>query len=941
MRIPPSAYALLGLALMDHARTTSEPVGRAGARRAAAYLMLLMFFLSGVAALVYQIVWARKLFLVFGVTVYATSAVVTTFMAGLALGSLYFGRVADRWRRPLVLFAMLELGIGAFGALFPLIAEALEPVYVAFYGPFGQNHYVMSLVRFGLSFAVLLVPTSLMGGTLPVLSRAYVSHAKRLGKEVAGLYSVNNLGAFIGCVLAGYAFIELLGVNGTHALAASLNVAVALAALALDRRLGPRATREEALPGPAAVDAPALPGAAKVALWVFGIEGFTSLVYQMAWMRMLIFFLQTNIYAITAIVATFLAGLSLGAFAVKRWVDRTLDPYRLLGLIELGIAVTALITIPLLPWMMRFHAGFRQSLLRWHWAGSTLGSFAVTCLVILPPTAFMGATMPVVSRIYVPALAKLGRKMGVIGCLDTLGSIFGAFAGGFILIPLLGIQRTIIATALINLGLAAWVFRVDPVRRLRRSVRVGLAVSAAALVPVALLLVLRPVPLVDASQVLQGIEQRQLLDYHEGVESTVSVVDFYEHTRVLLVNQSSVAQTGRLERPSHELIAHYPVLLHPHPKRALLVGFGIGFTAWACRVHDLDVDVVELSGGGIEAKRFFKHVNNDILSDEHVRLYVDDGRNYVLGTQRKYDFIQAGIIHPGVSSGNAGFYTTDFYRECKRILAPGGVMCQWLPLHAMPHEAFKTLIRSFQAEFPYASVWYKCVPGHCVLVGTEEPLRIDFQDVRARVNRPAVRAHLARCDVQDVYDLLDAFCCADEKLAAIVGPGPLHTDDRPLVEFACGRPRSPADYPRNVRFLHAARQFVWPRLVNVPPEESAQVRERLARWFRATGELQAAEYYWVALDVLPLSADVYARTFRQMQAAFGRCLALNPDDRNAEFIRQTALSATHLATGRRSLAAGRRAEALENLRRAMESEPEGPYAAQARFFYRQAVAAAP
>ena len=202
-------------------------------------------------------------------------------------------------------------------------------------------------------------------------------------------------------------------------------------------------------------------------------------------------------------------------------------------------------------------------------------------------------------------------------------------------------------------------------------------------------------------------------------------------------------------------------------------------------------------------------------------------------------------------------------------------------------------------------------------MGTEEPLRIDFQDVRARVNRPAVRAHLARCDVQDVYDLLDAFCCADEKLADIVGTGPLHTDDRPLVEFA------------------------WPRLVNVPPEESAQVRERLARWFRATGELQAAEYYWVALDVLPLSADVYARTFRQMQAAFGRCLALNPDDRNAEFIRQTALSAVHLATGRRCLAAGRRAEALENLRRAMESEPEGPYAAQARFFYRQAVAAAP
>ena len=300
------------------------------------WAMLLMFFVSGVAALTYQIVWVRQLELVFGVSLYATSAVVATFMGGLAIGSLYFGRLVDRWDRPLVLFALLEAGIAAFGLVFPVIVVWLRHSYVVLYGPFGGNQYVLSLVRFLLAFLVLIVPTSLMGGTLPVIVRAYVVGTGRLGRNVATLYSANNMGAFVGCVAAGYVLLKLLGTTGTLRLAALLNLAaggnVIVHRLKTQTRItGSRAPTKQQTTAP--IERGRLGYPVRVALWVLGLQGAASLVYQMAWIRTLIFIVHTDIFGVTAIVGTFLAGLSLGAFLCRRWIDRLRNPYLALGVI--------------------------------------------------------------------------------------------------------------------------------------------------------------------------------------------------------------------------------------------------------------------------------------------------------------------------------------------------------------------------------------------------------------------------------------------------------------------------------------------------------------------------------------------------------------------------------------------------------------------------------
>ncbi len=912
-----------------------------GRPRAALWAMSLMFFLSGVAALIYQIVWAKELALVFGVTLYATSAVVTTFMAGLALGSLYFGRLVDRWERPLVLFALLEAGIGAFALVFPAAVVLLRHTYVLLYGPLGEHHYLLSLVRFAMSFCVLIVPTSLMGGTLPVIMRACALSSRRIGRDVAGLYAANNIGAFVGCVAAGYFLLELSGPTGALRLAAVLNAAVMGMSLYLSRSAGPQPPITAPEPGGQRVEAAPglrLSGPVKVALWVFGLEGVTSLVYQMAWLRMLIFWVHMDIYGVTAIVATFLMGLSLGAFVSRRWVDRLRDPYRALGIIEVMIGLAAVATVPVLPFLLGIH----NSLVGLQASGLPLGiaysaaNFAVTFLIILVPTSFMGATLPVVSRIYVGELQGLGRKMGVLGCLDTVGSILGAFLGGFVLIPVLGVQRTIIATALLNLALAAWVFRADPDPEGQRTAHRRFAAAALGFALVALLLLVKPVPFITYSHVLVGKPILELVRYEEDEGASASVVEQKGFGRFLYVNDHVVAGDFRGDRASHELVLHVPLLLHPDPKRVLIIGLGIGQSVYASLVHDVQVDVVELSRAVVRVNPCFERCFEDyreefgrsILADPDVKVRIDDGRNFVLGATEKYDVIHVGGFHPVLTSGAAGFYSVEFYRDCQRLLTPDGIFSQWLPIHQIPHEDFKTILRSFRAGFPYTSIWHKHSSDFCMLTGSLKPQVIDFTQFERRMHEPRVLQHLARSNVYEVWDLLDSFLVSGEGIDRAVGDGPLQTDKHPYIEYHKFRAMQ-SDTMRNLALLAAHRERVWPHLTDVPEDRREEVKAQLEKWFEATAELLMAQC--LVADKRSIPIDAYQARFQEIAGHYLRALELNPDDRNAEFLWKRALAHHHLLLAGFYQDRGQIAEAEEHLRLSAAASPDTYWGAEAKF----------
>jgi len=307
---------------------------------------VVFFFLSGAAGLIYEIVWMRQLTFLFGSTIFAVSAVLTAFMGGLALGSFLFGRWAGRLPNPLLTYGFLEVGIGLYALLLPVILEVLIPFYRLIAQDFSPSFYLSSLLRFSLATGILLIPTTLMGGTLPVVSHWYAQTGKGVGFNVGRLYAFNTLGAVLGAIGAGFVFLPWWGMERATHVAVILNLTIGVALIGLFKRLdrgrGISESREELLttgisPRQASTSAVVL-----LVLVAYGLSGLGALAYEVIWTRVLVLILGSSTYAFTLMLATFLIGLALGSFLISRVTDRLRSPLAIFGLLEIGIGLTAL-----------------------------------------------------------------------------------------------------------------------------------------------------------------------------------------------------------------------------------------------------------------------------------------------------------------------------------------------------------------------------------------------------------------------------------------------------------------------------------------------------------------------------------------------------------------------------------------------------------------------
>lgn len=767
--------------------------------------LLLMFFLSGFCALVYQVVWVRMLGLVFGVTSLALSTVLSAFMAGLALGSYFGGRFIERRRDHLRVFGALQIGIGLFALLFPLLVAGMTALFVSVYRQWPAHFYVFSLMRFALAFGILLVPTTLMGATLPVIARCYVKGMPELGRDVAALYSANNCGAVLGALAAGFVMIHALGMREASFVAAALSLAMGAIAWHMNgRREGGRDS-----PGPAsqqpqpnaeteepAAETPTYPRhVVAVVLVVFAIEGFTSLAYEVVWTRMLASsFVVVTVYTYSLVIATFIAGLAIGSFLVRRFVDSKRDLLSILGCIEIAIALCAVLLLPL------FQASDVPDRLAGGdatWATATLATAAWLGALMLVPTTLMGATFPLVSRIYAVNFRELGRRIGKIGFLDTAGSIFGAFAGGMVLVPLLGTQGSVLLLAAMNAVIGLAVLLVHPALRLRSKAAVAAFVGAGALC--ACVLLPRRVMFLRPYLQRSDIARRDgfvILDYEEDTGGTVVVAKFLpENEKLLIVNGADVAGSGRILQTTQVVQAHLPLLLYEslngrRARRALTIGLGTGSTSYSLSLHDLEtIDCVELVPGILRAAReHFQELNHNVFEDPRYRVILQDARTHVMATEQKYDVILDDSVHPGYE-GNANLYSRDFFRHCRDRLTEDGVMSAWVPVFMLSTQDLQTISRSFQEVFPHASMW--CARNgwnkHLVLVGTMKPLQIDFERFSEAVTRPKVQADLAQVDLGDPCFLLNALVLGEDDLRRYARSAPLHTDNHPRLAFTAAR----------------------------------------------------------------------------------------------------------------------------------------------------------
>jgi spermidine synthase len=850
---------------------------------------LVFFFLSGACGLVYEVVWMRMLTLVFGATAFATSTILASFFAGLALGAFVFGRVVDRGRNPLILYSILEAGVGIFAFLMPLLFAGLSDVYVAAHRGLGLEFYQLSLLRFALSFLILLVPATLMGGTLPVIIKFFAERKERLGWDVGRLYATNTFGAVVGTVLAGFFLILMLGVREAAYAAGAVNLLIALMVFLMGRRiewgdaLASDDSCEDVGDPNAATDQPRYPApesgretvsvkTARLVLWAFALSGFCSLALEVLWTRSLVFFLDNSTHAFTTILTAFLLGIALGSVVIARFIDRGRNLVWWMGLLEVLIGVSAILAIPILgrttPVIQNLlELDPTDPLLQWKWVGMR---FATTLTVIFVPTLLIGMTFPLVTKIWTRSVRTVGTALGQVYSANTLGGVLGSALAGFLLIPVLGVKVSIVLIAGLNVAIGILLMAVDPVTSRRQKTVAGVFAGAAFGGLAGFYLTSGAMNLTSHTE---RVDAARVLFYEEGIGATVKVFEDHYGDRLVSINGFPVAGTPLGLQDAQIPLAHLPLLLNDAPKPSVnLIGFGAGGASWGVmQYHIAEVDVVELVPAVLDAAVHFPDINHGVLNMPGYNAILGDGRNYALVTDKKYDVISVDATSPKMA-GNGSLYALEFYELLKRNLAPGGVVVQWYPLHLLSYDEVRMTTKTFLEVFPHTSLWLTPLRGHAIILGTEERLQIDVDSFRRKLEQEHILDELGELNVTDLQDVLSWFVMGEDNLRGFLGEIGLNTDNHPILEFTPAMAYFAADLFKadNMYQFREHRESILPYLTNLggTEEENAAFAEAVQRRYEATQH--------------SLAGDVNLLMGRRDDAIleYNLALAIDPDDKN-------------------------------------------------------------
>src|SRR5262245_10700600 len=728
-----------------------------------------MLFASGAAALVYQILWVKQLSLVVGIDVYAVTTAVAAFFAGLSLGSFWLGRQVDRIARPLRLYAILELGIAILGGLATLVLGHAASLFVAMENRAGA-------LAWALPFCLVGAPAVLMGGTLPVLVRAQAPSPGQIGRAGGGLYAANTAGAITGALLTPFALLPLLGVRGAAFAAAAVNVALALAAVGLDRSVPP-------VSASSSPPRPTISSQARVALGLYALAGGIALGYEVVWSQAIVQFTSTRSFAFSVVLATYLAGLAAGSALYAPYADRIRDRWGMFGLLIGAAGLAALLAVGALgSWLPYWQAWVGHVVFK-----ATSSDLAAVCArfvvaaatLIFVPAGLLGAAFPAALRLVVDA-RKVGRDVGAVAAVNTVGGIVGSLATGFVLVPAVGLVYTlcILTVGATALGMLA-VLRDPATRRGKRWAAVGMALAAVSTVFV--------IPSAGLAEMLVAAWGGSLVFYSESPGGTVAVVEQQAGQRSFRrLYIQGVSNSGDLmpSRRYMRLQALLPLIIHSgEPRTALVIGLGTGITAGALlRYPGLQHRIcVELLPSVVRAAPLFDG-NFGAASDPRIEIRLRDGRRELLRSLERYDVITLEPPPPS-AAGVVNLYSRDFYELARTRLGPAGLFAQWWPLAAQNDEDSRALVKSFLDAFPHAALW--TTEFHeMLLVGSSDPIELAAGRISERFNQPEVSAALREVGVSTPAALLATWVMGRAGLERYAGDALPVTDDRPRIEYA-------------------------------------------------------------------------------------------------------------------------------------------------------------
>lgn len=727
--------------------------------------VLAMFFCSGAAALIYEVLWMKELGLLFGNTTYATSATLTALFLGLAAGGWVWGNRVSALENPLLIYGLLEVAIAISVVGYFLILDAYHQFYPFIFAKFGNSGAILVGIKFVLALLLLFPPAFFMGGTLPVMSHALVRTTALMGHHVAILYGTNTLGAALGAFFAGFYFPLWLGFEKTYILAIVVTVGVGVLAiiLSLKQTSVPVAIKKVSEKTDTAANK-ILP--MNVINGLCFLSGVVTLSLQVLWTRMFAQVLQNSVYTFSAILVVFLICLAVGAGIANRLTISKITPISIIfGLLTVSAVLVAISPFGFNHWT----DGLRYVSSNQGWDGYVIKVLTMTFAVMGLPVVILGSIFPYLIKLAEPHADNTGRVVGRMVAINTVGAMAGSATAGFIILEYLGLWAGIRLMSILYLLVAIHLFYrycdLDP--------RVA-AVPLAGLLVVVSLLDISRLPIVRVDPV---DEEEALLEVWEGGAGTVAVVRKKNQLKIKVNNNYTLGGSG--SRELEALQGYLPVLLHPRPESVFFLGLGTGITAGAALSMPIRrLVAAELLPKVIEASnKYFGRYNNKLFYDKRATIIAEDARNYLSGTSEKYDVIIADLFIPW-KAGTGSLYTVENYRSVHDRLLPGGLFMQWLPAYQLSNREFAIITRTMQAVFPQVTIWRGDFSAKKPIVGllgqtevtplSQGALLFTRETTAGDADRVPILAHYVG-NLKNLNTEFKAF--------------PMNTDDRPVIEY--------------------------------------------------------------------------------------------------------------------------------------------------------------
>ena len=753
---------------------------------------LLAVFLSGASALTFEILWQRQMFLIFGASAPATTAVLTAIFLGIAFGSLMATPLTNRFPRPLMVFACMETTIGVWGFCLPFLLPITDKLYIFMALRLGEANPLLSAVRFALAVGLLLPATLCMGATIPVMVAGLSGSEK--GK-VSTVYGINTLGAVLGAVLTGLFLIRLLGMSHTRFVAAGLNIAAALfAAWAAGHRADP----------PTVV--PATPSSflhpvnvsRRLLSFLYFAAGYVALGLEVVWLRLLGIVNANSTVTFSLTLAVYLLAMGLGSLILFPILHRFMQPKTIFSTGNLAVAAASLFTFPVIYAAPELNYRRITELA----ANGTLtlaDIYSTEALIIgvlmFLPALCMGLIYPAVCHSLNATSAERARWVGTSYFLGTLGSVAGILTVSMWIIPSIGLHAAFALLVMTSAGIGSLSWMTTQIGS-KRWLAPGLGIVLCCW---AITIAIEARPALreftsgkvgtrwfEFSVVNPDSKVSEIRRFKAGSSGTVIIKKQQgSDDHLVYVDDQLVASTNMEARIDALMLAHLPLMLHPDPADELTVGFGSGGTSHAITTHGIEAFCVEIEPEVPRSASLLARQNFGVLDHPKFHLILNDARDHLSIGHQPYDVIATDVTNLQYKQ-NSSLYTVEYFQLMQKKLRPEGIACAWIPMAAINTHELRILMKSFQHVFPHATLWYMnhTHTNFGILIGTPQALTIDFQRMQRSFSIPAVAENLKLIGVTDPLQIVHSLHLDEHGYREFCGDVPLHTDNDPVLEFS-------------------------------------------------------------------------------------------------------------------------------------------------------------